>query len=240
MSAVVYSDFQNDLEQVTNWLVKEVGQDAVAQHWGDYRSTELARFRNGRISYRECPRCGFQNEEQAKDSCERRLFDVMFEPHEMAALNMQSTLTPEQSARCWPERVHIFDSSLPGWRAWEQRDFDTFRDWSSVSLSQRKVWISTAPPSQIGSRLPLPVWPEQFSEVGMGAGVQDGPVGAATGTLLPAKLRGWGRCGDWRGPPRRGKNGKEYFHGCPQVWAERGVLYSESREHILSPRFAMS
>lgn len=62
--AVVYSDFQNDLEQVTNWLVKEVGQDAVAQHWGDYRSTELARFRNGRISYRECPRCGFQNEEQ--------------------------------------------------------------------------------------------------------------------------------------------------------------------------------
>lgn len=149
--------------------------------------------------------------------------------------NRHRQISSQQLQPCLPqERVHIFDSSLPGWRAWEQRDFDTFRDWSSVSLSQRKVWISTAPPSQIGSRLPLPVWPEQFSEVGMGAGVQDGPVGAATGTLLPAKLRGWGRCGDWRGPPRRGKNGKEYFHGCPQVWAERGVLYSESREHILS------
>ena len=85
--AVVFSEFQNDLEQVssglgltptptltltlnpnpyptptpkpnpkptphqvTSRLVHRLGTEAVAQHWGDFRSTELARFRNGRAS----------------------------------------------------------------------------------------------------------------------------------------------------------------------------------------------
>ena len=56
--------------QVTSRLVHRLGGEAVAQHWGDFRSTELARFRNGRASYRACPRCAFHNEVQVRgDLC---------------------------------------------------------------------------------------------------------------------------------------------------------------------------
>ena len=55
---------------MTSRLVHRLGGEAVAQHWGDFRSTELARFRNGRASYRACPRCAFHNEVQVRgDLC---------------------------------------------------------------------------------------------------------------------------------------------------------------------------
>ena len=81
--AVVFSEFINDLEQVTSLLVQSVGQEAVAQHWGVFRSTELAAFRNGKTTYRQCPRCGFHNDVHVKaDCCDRRLIEVLLQPHD--------------------------------------------------------------------------------------------------------------------------------------------------------------
>ena len=71
VKAVVFSRFINDLEQVGHYLYESQGDACVAQHYGNLRSTELSRFRNGRTRYRVCPRCGFHNEEQTVgDRCE--------------------------------------------------------------------------------------------------------------------------------------------------------------------------
>lgn len=59
--AVVFSEFQNDLDLVADKLIGAVGEEAVARHWGDYRSSSLSIFRNGKYSYRVCPRCGYRN-----------------------------------------------------------------------------------------------------------------------------------------------------------------------------------
>ena len=54
--------------------------DAGAQ--GDYRSSALSTFRNGRYSYRVCPRCNYQNTAEVRaDCCDRRLVEVLLETH---------------------------------------------------------------------------------------------------------------------------------------------------------------
>ena len=59
-------------------LIGEVGEERVARHWGDYRSSALSTFRNGRYSYRRCPRCNFRNTSEVKhDCCDRRLVEVL-------------------------------------------------------------------------------------------------------------------------------------------------------------------
>lgn len=80
-------------------LVGKVGYEAVAEHWGPYRSTELARFRHGKQSVRVCPRCGWENDLQVEhDSCDRFLFEVVLEDH-AAPFDAEADATPEQWAR---------------------------------------------------------------------------------------------------------------------------------------------
>ncbi|KAL1522752.1 hypothetical protein AB1Y20_017724 [Prymnesium parvum] len=229
--AVVYSDFQNDLEQVINWLVQMEGNEKVAQHWGDFRSTELARFRTGRTSFRECPRCGFHNEQQVRgDSCDRPLLDILLAPHDAPA-----NWDQDEDSRMWPveqERVYIRDPTAPsGWRRWEQHDFERFRTWGTSSSSQRLVWVSTAPGSHFGSRLPPPTWPPDVALHSPGMTLMGGPGGLC----LPGRLRGWGRCGSWHGPPRENKHGSITYRGCPPGWTAQGVFYDESSHPILRP-----
>ena len=46
---------------------------------------------------------------------------------------------------------------------------------------------------------------------------------------LPAKLKGWAKCGSWKGPRRSKGRAKEQtgstatYHGCPLPWQARGV-----------------
>jgi hypothetical protein len=53
------------------------------------------------------------------------------------------------------------------------------------------------------------------------------PLGGPHGCCLPAKLKGWAKCGSWRGPPRprhaRGDqtSSTEAYFGCPLPWQAR-------------------
>ena len=45
--AIVFSQNYWDLQGVEHCLLQLKGAAAVASHWGEYRSSELARFRHG-------------------------------------------------------------------------------------------------------------------------------------------------------------------------------------------------
>lgn len=224
--AVVFSEFLNDLEQVTSLLVQSVGQEAVAQHWGVFRSTELAAFRNGKTTYRPCPRCGFHNDVHVKaDCCDRRLIEVLLQPH-AAHEPPPGTVTADAHAATWPvehERVWVRDpTALSGFRPWELRDFDSFRNWAAMGPMARRVWVSTA--DVPGSTLPSPTWPTDVGQSGATPALA-GP----DGRCYPAVLRGWARCGKWCGPMRPGTS----YLGCPPCWEKANVLYSDDTTPIL-------
>lgn len=223
--AVVFSEFENDLEQVTSRLVHRLGNEAVAQHWGDFRSTELARFRNGRATYRACPRCAFHNEVQVRgDLCERRLIEVTLLPHEAPDPHAPGSAEPSAEVRAatWPveeERVFVSDPLAPGgWRQWATQDYERYRHWAAMGGQARQVWVAVAPLA--GSSLPTPVWPTAEAP----------PLGGPGHACVPAVLKGWARCGSWRGPPRY-QGSACLYHGCPPCWAQRGMQYAEEATH---------
>ena len=225
--AVVFSEFINDLEQVTSLLVQSVGQEAVAQHWGVFRSTELAAFRNGKTTYRQCPRCGFHNDVHVKaDCCDRRLIEVLLQPHD-AVEPPPGTATSDAHAATWPveqERVWLRDpTALGGFRPWDLRDYDNFRNWAAMGPMARRVWVSTAT-SVPGSTLPPPTWPTDVGQSGAAPA-----LGGPGGQCYPAVLRGWARCGKWCGPERPGTT----YMGCPPCWEHANVLYSNDTTPIL-------
>ena len=220
--AVVFSEFENDLEQVTSRLVHRLGNEAVAQHWGDFRSTELARFRNGRATYRACPRCAFHNEVQVRgDLCERRLIEVTLLSHEAPDPHAGGAEpSAEVRAATWPveeERIFVSDPLVPGgWRQWATQDYERYRHWAAMGGQARRVWVAVAPVA--GSALPTPVWPGPTGE--------PPPLGGPGHTCLPAVLKGWARCGSWRGGPRY-QGSACLYHGCPPCWVKRGIPYAE-------------
>mmetsp|Transcript_7966 Transcript_7966/g.20897 ORF Transcript_7966/g.20897 Transcript_7966/m.20897 type:complete len:478 (+) Transcript_7966:269-1702(+) len=242
--AVVFSEFENDLEQVNHWMTQLAGEEAVAYHFGEFRSTELARFRNGRTSYRRCPRCSFHNDAQVNaDTCDRRLLDVMLESHDAEHVSLHAELTAAQVGRCWPvERERVFvrahgaaanaaaATGQAAWRPWEPDD----------GLLNRNVWLDPTPHLVQGSSLPAPEWPAGGGAAPQAHGVWgavDGHdlahhLGGPGNRCFPARLRGFSRCGAYRGP-RRSKNGVTQYHGCPPCWEARGVFYDEGAEPIL-------
>lgn len=188
----------------------------MAQHWGAYRSTSLARFRHGQVSYRECPRCGFHNEPEVRhDSCDRYLFEVVLEPHDAPlGFDVNAPLTAEQHARAVPiceEALYVRDAAAPGgWRPWQTRDLDTYRDAASLGPQMRQCWVSPALARAVTPRLPPPAWPA----AGIGGVAADVARGGPGNGCLPAKLRFWRKCGRWRGPSRHDLG----YMGCPPCW----------------------
>ena len=63
-----------------------------------------------------------------------------------------------------------------------------------------------------------------------GSGVWLGADGGPGGACVPAVLKGWARCGSWRGPPRY-QGSTCLYHGCPPCWAQRGLPYAEEATH---------
>ena len=210
--AVVFSEFDNDLSQVSSCLVASLGNEAVAEHWGAYRSTELARFRHGRQSCRVCPRCGFENDLQVEHHrCDRFLFEVVLEGHGGAPLNPDADPSAEQWASTWlveEERLYITDGLGGAYRQWHVSDFDRYRDPTALTPAVRNVWVSTAPLAN--SKLPTPRWPGESSWPADHSYAEvDAVAGGPGGNKLPAKLRGWAKCGKWCAPQR----------ACPPCWS---------------------
>jgi len=159
------------------------------------------------------------------DLCERPLLEVLLEPHATPNAPAGAGPTLEEWGRTWPveqERVYVRDAStLTGWRLWEQRDFERYRHWHALTAEQRDVWVSAAASVAGGSKLPPPAWPAADAQP---------PLGGPGGICLPGKLRGWARCGAWRGGART-QHGVTTYHGCPPVWAQRGVSYAHDPAH---------
>ena len=247
--AVVFSEFQNDLDMVASALIGEVGEERVARHWGDYRSSALSGFRNGAYSFRVCPRCNYKNTSEVKnDSCDRRLVEVLLEPHdhwighELDVDSQRQRLWPVETERLWVRRPYGEVDDGHSWRdshgrAW--RRFEPGSDFRKAlhqrSTEEQWVWVDLSPQAAGAEQcsLPVPEWPKDNDDV-----EEDQPPAGPYGNCLPGKLKGWAKCGSWRGPPRP-KSAKEQtssterYYGCPLPWSARGVLYSEEGEPIL-------
>ena len=136
---------------------------------------------------------------------------VLLQPHEQPPPPLGHCATAEEWGRTWPvegARVWVFD--VGGWRPWEQRDFDRYRVFTAAV--DKRVWVSTAAPPP-GNNLPAPAWPADAAA--------PPPVGAPAGCAggVPGWLRGWERCGKWRGGPRHHRLTGELVHrGYPTVW----------------------
>ena len=199
VKAVVFSRFINDLEQVGHHLTLSEGDAAVAQHYGQLRSTELSRFRNGKAVYRACPRCGFANDETTVgDRCGRRLLEITYDldpalPNGLGA--------GDEFSRTWPveeERILLRDFMHPdGWRPWTAQDYHRFGD---LSAAQKRC-IVRGSIGVAGSTLPRP-------------GGHDRLV----------TLRGFGTCGAYFGPAR--PTGRPPYLGQPAGWVQHGVPYT--------------
>jgi len=53
----VYSESRRTLDQLGHFLYLRFGDDAIAQFWGQYRDTELRKFRTGHVQFWRCQRC---------------------------------------------------------------------------------------------------------------------------------------------------------------------------------------
>ena len=58
----VYSESRKTLDQLGHWLYIRFGDDAIAQFWGKYRSSELDKFRSGRVRSWRCLACPPRND----------------------------------------------------------------------------------------------------------------------------------------------------------------------------------
>jgi hypothetical protein len=67
------------IQGVGHYLYRLLGDKAVCEHWGVFRSTELGRFRNSRVRYRRCPLCGLENNISSGEHCINRLLLVEYE-----------------------------------------------------------------------------------------------------------------------------------------------------------------
>ena len=227
-------------------LIGEVGEERVARHWGDYRSSALSTFRNGRYSYRRCPRCNFRNTSEVKhDCCDRRLVEVLLEEHD--DWYGHSLDEPSQRERLWPvdtSCLWVWDQQAPdGPERWTDsighhwRRFEPGSDFRK-HIEERhpfelRVWVERQQSGHAASvdsddcTLPLPEWPKDNEDVD-----DEPPLGGPGGRCLPAKLKGWARCGSWKGPARpkhaKGQTSStvQYF-GCPSPWIGRGVRYDD-------------
>ena len=111
------------------------------------------------------------------------------------------------------------------WRLWEPGS-DFRRGITELPYDLRDVWVQTSP--VIGeSKLPGPEWPANNNAAGPAP-----HLGGPFGTCLPAKIKGWAKCGGWRGPFRNKHSAGQTsssvrYWGCPVPWEERGVVYHD-------------
>ena len=75
--AIVFSIYPADLDGVATILYRTMGDSAICEHRGDYRSSELSRFRNSKKKYRVCPYCGHHNS-IISENCEKLLYMVEY------------------------------------------------------------------------------------------------------------------------------------------------------------------
>ena len=125
----------------------------------------------------------------------------------------------EQRERLWPtetERIWVRENYLGGeppprdlsthwqdpddpygrwWRLFEPGS-DFRRGLEEIEYDLRDVWVQTSP--VVGeSKLPAPEWPENNNRAGPAP-----HLGGPFGNCVPAKIKGWAKCGGWRGPYR--------------------------------------
>lgn len=55
-----------------------MGDVNLCEHFGEYRSSELSRFRNSRSKFRECPLCGYHNPITNDSFCTQTLLAVEY------------------------------------------------------------------------------------------------------------------------------------------------------------------
>lgn len=76
--AIVFSQFNNDLQGVGHFLYAMLGDQNVCEHFGRYKSSELSRFRHSKRKFRTCSMCGHENGITAEKYCEKVLFMVEY------------------------------------------------------------------------------------------------------------------------------------------------------------------
>ena len=76
---LIYSEHARALNFLGHFLILRFGSDAVAQHWGAYRSTELAKFVSGRVRFWRCERCAAEVE-CPESRCTSKLLEVRLDP----------------------------------------------------------------------------------------------------------------------------------------------------------------
>lgn len=71
-----------------------LGDRAVCEHWGIYRSSELSRFRHSRRKFKVCPLCGFENLATDDRFCSHTLLLVLYTPEDIAQVPTASVSPP--------------------------------------------------------------------------------------------------------------------------------------------------
>ena len=62
LKVVIYSEHRKALDFLGHFLLARFGPNAVAQHWGPYRATELRKFVSGGVDVWRCRQCAAENE----------------------------------------------------------------------------------------------------------------------------------------------------------------------------------
>ena len=65
----MHSFLNLNLKGVGHFLYVTLGDDFICEHWGEYQSSELSRFRHSRRKYRMCPMCGYKNQSLGGKGC---------------------------------------------------------------------------------------------------------------------------------------------------------------------------
>lgn len=83
--ALVFAENWKDLNYTAHWLVLLMGDDAVAQHHGQFRSAALQAFRHDKKHAVRCPRCGHLEEitGKKKPRCSRTWLKVQYNDYEL-------------------------------------------------------------------------------------------------------------------------------------------------------------
>ena len=77
LKVVIYSEHRKALDFLGHFLLARFGPNAVAQHWGPYRATELRKFVSGGVDVWRCRQCAAENE-ASEGRCGTKVLTLRF------------------------------------------------------------------------------------------------------------------------------------------------------------------
>ena len=74
---ILFAKDEESLQLIAHYLYLSLGDSYICEHWGEYRSCELSRFRHSKRKLRICPLCGYSNGISSQ-SCDEILYVVEY------------------------------------------------------------------------------------------------------------------------------------------------------------------